>query len=108
MAPATGLLVRMVLTGGVLSGFYVLLVWVLRAAGFEIEQVVPTTIAETSLDEDAFVTHLLPAVESFAARHEAIAPGEAAAWAADLRAADRRGETFFSYTQYLYRVSPSE
>lgn len=25
-----------------------------------------------------------------------------------LRAADRRGETFFSYTQYLYRVSPAE
>jgi SAM-dependent methyltransferase len=78
----------------------------LRTAGFQIEDVVPTTVVETSLDEDAFVTHLLPAVESFAAGHEAIDPGEAEAWAADLRAADRRGETFFSYTQYLYRVTP--
>ncbi|WP_324663629.1 methyltransferase domain-containing protein [Haloarcula sediminis] len=79
----------------------------LRVAGFRVEEVVPTTVVETSLDEDAFVTHLLPAVESFAAAHEAIDPGEAEAWADDLRAADRRGETFFSYTQYLYRVSPS-
>ncbi len=78
----------------------------LRAAGFRVEAVVPTTVAETGLDEDAFVTHLLPAVESFVADHEAIGPDEAAAWTEDLRAADRRGETFFSYTQYLYRVSP--
>jgi SAM-dependent methyltransferase len=80
----------------------------LRAAGFGIEDVVPNTVVETSLDEDAFVTHLLPAVESFAAGHEAIGDGEAEAWADDLRAADRRGETFFSYTQYLYRVTPTE
>ena len=40
MAPATGLLARMALTGGVLSGFYVLLVWTLRAAGFELPVVV--------------------------------------------------------------------
>jgi len=79
----------------------------LRAAGFEVVDVVPNTVVETSLDEDAFVTHLLPAVEAFAAGHEAIDPGEAEAWAEDLRAADRRGETFFSYTQYLYRVSPA-
>jgi hypothetical protein len=52
----------------------------LRAAGFRVEEVVPTTIAETSLDEDAFVTHLLPAVESFAASHDAIDPGEAEEW----------------------------
>ena len=78
----------------------------LRAAGLRVEAVEPTTVVETSLDDDAFATHLLPAVESFAAGHEAIDPGEAEAWAEDLRAADRRGETFFSYTQYLYRVSP--
>ena len=59
----------------------------LRAADFRVEEVVPTTVVETSLDEDAFVTHLLPAVETFAADHEAIADCEAEAWAADLRAA---------------------
>jgi len=80
----------------------------LRAAGLQVEAVSPNTVVETSLDADAFVTHLLPAVESFAAGHEALDPGEAEAWAEDLRAADRRGETFFSYTQYLYRVSPAE
>ncbi|WP_276270651.1 methyltransferase domain-containing protein [Haloarcula litorea] len=80
----------------------------LRAAGFRIESVVPHTIVEMSLDEDAFVTHLLPAVREFAAAHAAVGPDEAEAWADDLREQDRRGETFFSYTQYCYLVRPAQ
>lgn len=76
----------------------------LREAGLKTESVEPNTICGTRLEEGTFVFRLAESIRAYAAEYDEIEPGEADAWMADLREAERRGGTFFSLTQYLYLV----
>lgn len=80
----------------------------LRDAGLTVERVEPNTILNTRLDENTFAYQLMQFLEAYAADHDDVEVGEPAAWVADLEACDQRGETFFSFTQYLHLVRAPE
>lgn len=76
----------------------------LREAGLTVEAVEPNTILDTRLEEGAFGYHLMEAVRDYVVDRDLVDAGTADAWVADLRERERRGETFFSLTQYLHLV----
>lgn len=80
----------------------------LREAGLTVEHVEPNSICNTRLDEETFSYHLMEAIRDYVVDRDLLTPDEADAWVDDLRHVEKRGETFFNLTQYLYVVRKVE
>lgn len=78
----------------------------LRAASFDITEIAPYTLLLTELSQDSFAHYLLESVRDFVSPQ--LGTEVARHWAEDLRTRDRRGESFFSLTQFCYLVEPTK
>jgi arsenite methyltransferase len=74
----------------------------LRAAGFELRGAHGHPIINTRLGDDTYSQGIMELIAAFVRRRHADKAAEAAAWEADLRALDSRGEYFFSLTRFLF------
>jgi ubiquinone/menaquinone biosynthesis C-methylase UbiE len=77
----------------------------LRSASFEAVDVTAYPIVLTELGRDSYAHYLLESIREFVVAE--VGEETARAWADDLRALDRRGETFFSLCQFCYLVEPT-
>lgn len=77
----------------------------LRSASFEITEVTPYTILLTELGQESFAHYLLESIREFVTPR--LGSEVTQRWAEELRTRDRRGESFFSLTQFCYLVEPS-
>lgn len=77
----------------------------LSAAGFEDVATDGYAFVCTSLDTDGYAGAIFPVFESYLLASPALADGEAAAWAAEQRELDERGEFFFVSVQFCFSAS---
>ncbi|CQR52936.1 MULTISPECIES: methyltransferase domain-containing protein [Haloferax] len=76
----------------------------LRAASFDVTDIVPYTLLLTELGQDSFAYYLLASIREFVTPR--LGAEVARQWAEDVRTRDRRSESFFSLTQFCYLVEP--
>jgi arsenite methyltransferase len=74
----------------------------LRDAGFEPTRREVIPIVNSSLHPGTYSFGMLAVIQSFVAGRRGVAPEEAAAWAAELRALGEAGDYFFSINRYLF------
>jgi arsenite methyltransferase len=77
----------------------------LEAAGFIVGQRSVISMFNPAYDENAISSGLIDIISSFVTGHEQLSEQEVKQWASDLRGLGRRGEYFFSLTQFLFLVS---
>jgi arsenite methyltransferase len=77
----------------------------LAAVGFEDVAADGYAFVSTSLSMDGYAGAILPVFESYLLASTALAEGEAAAWAAEQRELDERGEFFFASVQFCFSAS---
>lgn len=77
----------------------------LRSASFEVVDVTTYPILLTELGWISYAHYLLESIREFVVTE--VGEETAQAWTDDLRALDRRGETFFSLCQFCYLVEPT-
>lgn len=77
---------------------------ILREAGLTVNRIEPHSILNTHLDENTFVYQLLRSHKNYVLDRGLIDIKEAEQWEDNLLDLDKAGGTFFSLTQYLYRV----
>ena len=73
----------------------------LRAAGFEIDRIVPATICDWQLRPDGLASMMIRLMERFAARIGHLQPEEARAWAVEQHDLAAQGRFFFSVTHFV-------
>lgn len=77
----------------------------LRSASFEVTEVTPYTIFLTELGQESFAHYLLESIRDFVTPR--LGTDVTNQWTEELRTRDRRGESFFSLTQFCYLIEPS-
>lgn len=77
----------------------------LSATGFEDVAADGYAFVSTSLSTEGYAGAIFPVFESYLRASPALADGEAAAWAAEQRALDERGEFFFASVQFCFSAS---
>lgn len=77
----------------------------LQAAGFLVRQPSVISMFNPAYDENALSAGLIDIISSFVAGRGKLTEQEVKQWASDLRGLGRRGEYFFSLTQFLFLVS---
>jgi SAM-dependent methyltransferase len=77
----------------------------MRSAGFERVHASAHTFAATSWDPDSFGVSLIELIEAFAAGRSGLSEADAREWAAEQRALGKRGEFFFTYTQFCFTAT---
>lgn len=77
----------------------------LQSARFKIVDVTTYPILQTELGHDFYAHYLLESIREFVTPELNVETAQA--WADDLRALDRQGETFFFLCQFCYLVEPA-
>jgi ubiquinone/menaquinone biosynthesis C-methylase UbiE len=77
----------------------------LRAAGFEDVRMDGHVFATDELERDSYGGALVPMIESYVAGQGGMSREDAAAWAEEQRELGRRGEFFFSVTQFCFSAT---
>jgi SAM-dependent methyltransferase len=74
----------------------------LRSVGFADVHAEGHTFAATELSPDAYGTAIMPLIQDYVAGHDGITEEEATAWADEQRQLGRRGEFYFTCTQFCF------
>ncbi len=80
----------------------------LSRTGFEDVAADGYAFVSTSLSTEGYAGAIFPVFESYLLASPALAEGEAAAWAAEQRELDERGEFFFASVQFCFSAAKPE